>query len=352
MTHATDKMNDRLFRLIGIPVVALVSNVLFFYDNKRSHDSSFVTGYFHSVLHAWLLWEVARQTIIWTRRRFSSFAESNRRINYSLVLVAVTTAILMGGICAFYDLTLYWGYRFTFSGYVYNIFVALMYAVIIGGIYEGIYFFRKWREAFVEAEALKKANLQSQLDSLKGQINPHFLFNSLSSLSSLIAEDSKRAEKFVDELASVYRYLLQTNEKDLTEVGKELEFITAYFHLLKTRFTGGIELEITIEEKYLNCLIPPLTLQILIENAVKHNVILPERPLTIKVKTDKEDALVVENNLQKKNARAISNKMGLENIATKYILLKQRKIIIRESEDRFAVTIPLIKQKAHAHPYR
>jgi LytS/YehU family sensor histidine kinase len=237
-------------------------------------------------------------------------------------------------------------------GYVYNIFVALTYAVIVGGIYEGIYFFRKWREAFVEAEALKQANLQSQLDSLKGQINPHFLFNCLSSLSSLIAEDGKRAEKFVDELASVYRYLLQTNEKELTSLGKELEFAQAYFHLLKTRFTEGIELNIEVEEIYLDYLIPPLTLQILVENAVKHNVILPEKPLTIKAYTDGEENLVIENNLQKKNAQAMSNKMGLANIATKYVLLKQRKIIIRETEDRFIVIIPLIKQKVYAYPDR
>ena len=123
-----------------------------------------------------------------------------------------------------------------------------MYAVVIGGIYEGIYFFRKWREVFVEAEALKKANLQSQLESLKGQINPHFLFNSLSSLSSLIADDSQRAEKFVDELAAVYRYLLKTNDNELTTLTKELDFINAYYHLLKTRFCNGICMTMDIRE--------------------------------------------------------------------------------------------------------
>src|SRR5207302_10574389 len=135
------------------------------------------------------------------------------------------------------------------------------------------------------------------------QINPHFLFNSLSSLSSLIADDHKRAEKFVDELASVYRYLLQTNEKELTTLAKELEFINAYFHLLKTRFSDGIQMELNVDNKYDDFLLPPLTLQILLENAVKHNVILPDKPLIIKVYTDEADNLIVLNNLQKKNSQ-------------------------------------------------
>jgi len=343
MSATSERLQDTWFRLIGIPIVALVAKVLFFYDIEQDSARAFLTGYLHSVFHAWILWEIARLMIIYTRKRFSSFAESDKRIQYTLVLVTLTTVVTMAGICAFYDLTKYWGYHFNFKGYVYNIFVALMYAVIIGGIYEGIYFFRKWREAFVEAEALKKSNLQSQLDSLKGQINPHFLFNSLSSLSSLIAEDSSRAEKFVDELAAVYRYLLQTNQKQLTTLASELGFISAYFHLLKTRFSHGLHLKLDVHERHSDYLLPPLTLQILIENAVKHNVLLQSRPLIIKVYTDVSNNLVVENNLQKKNTIVESNKMGLSNIVTKYRLLKQRRIVIRETEDAFQVVIPLIK---------
>ena len=343
------QMNDKWFRLLGIPGVALVAQVLFYSDMNQAHGIPFLKGYLHSVFHAWILWEVARQTIISIRKKFSSFEDSNKRINYTLVFVTLTTIVLMWVICSIYDVTGFWGYHFTLKKYVYNIFVALMYAVIIGGIYEGIYFFRKWRETFVEAEALKKSNLQSQLDSLKGQINPHFLFNSLSSLSSLIADDSKRAEKFVDELATVYRYLLRTNEKDLTTLGKELEFINAYFHLLKTRFNQGLHLKLEVDERCYEYLLPPLTLQILIENAVKHNVLLCERPLILRIFTDEDDNLVVINNLQRKNTLVTSNKMGLSNIVTKYKLLKQRRIIIKETEDDFLVIIPLIKPTVYAY---
>lgn len=341
-SQSAEILNDRWFRVIGIPVVALVANVLFFYNKGEHHPTSFLTAYLHSVFHAWLIWEISRGMILWARRKFSSFEESNKRINYTLILVSLTTMSAMAVICAIYDITGFWGYHFTYQKYIYNVFVALMYAVIIGGIYEGIYFWRKWREVFVEAEALKKSNLQSQLDSLKGQINPHFLFNSLSSLSSLIADDSKRAEKFVDELAAVYRYLLQTNERELTTLAKELEFISAYFHLLKTRFNQGIAMTIRVSDHCLEYLLPPLTLQILLENAVKHNVLMQDKPLTIEVYTDDENNIVVSNNLQKKKTVVASNKMGLTNIMTKYRLLKQRKIVIHQTEQHFQVIIPLI----------
>ena len=352
MSTSPETLHDRWFRIIGIPVVALIANLVFYYDSNQAQGRPFFTSYIHSIIHAWLLWEIARLMIIWTRRRFSSFAESTKRIEFTFILVTLTTIIVMGGIVAFYDITKFWGYHIGFKRYVYNIFVALMYAIMIGGIYEGIYFFGKWREAFVEGEALKKSNLQSQLDSLKGQINPHFLFNSLSSLSSLIADDSKRAEKFVDELAAVYRYLLQTNEKELTTVTKELEFINAYFHLLKTRFSEGINLNVEVNVDCSEYLLPPLTLQILLENAVKHNMLLQDKPLVVNVFTDESDNLVVMNNLQRKNMMVPSNKMGLANIVAKYKLLKQRKIVVKETDDYFQVIIPLIKPHVYAHSDR
>jgi sensor histidine kinase YesM len=347
MVKFSEKLNDKWFRLAGIPLVALVSNVIFYGNQGRVHQISFGVQYIHSVLHAWILWETARQMIIWTRNRYSSFAESGKRIRYTLISVVLTTIVVMVAICAFYDLTNFWGYSLDYRRYIYNVSVALMYAVIVGGIYEAIYFFHKWREAFVEAEALKQANLQSQLDSLKSQINPHFLFNSLSSLSCLIADDSERAEKFVDELAAVYRYLLKTNEKELTTLSKELKFIQAYYHLLKTRFGRGILLEIEVENNCLEYLLPPLTLQILVENAVKHNSILADHPLVIRIYTE-SDNLVVVNNVQKKHSLIESDKTGLSNIVAKYRLLKQRRINIRQTEGKFEVIIPLIRQESYS----
>ena len=156
-------------------------------------------------------------------------------------------------------------------------------------------------------------------------------------------EDQAQAVTFVDELSSVYRYVLQANEKHLIALKSELSFIDHYFHLLKTRFSEGIDLKLQIEDQYLDYLIPPLTLQLLIENAIKHNATLEESPLQITLYTDAADNLVVVNNLQKKTSIVSSNKLGLQNIMTKYRLLGEKKVLIKQTENVFQVTIPLIK---------
>ncbi|MBO0952595.1 sensor histidine kinase [Fibrella forsythiae] len=223
---------------------------------------------------------------------------------------------------------------------LFNLLVVLMVITL----YEGIRAFERWERALRETEELKKANLQSQFDSLRSQINPHFLFNSLNTLSSLIEEDPMQAEQFVGEMASVYRYLLRANETLLAALDNELTFAQSYFHLLHTRYGSNIHLEQIIDERFYNYLLPPLTLQLLLENAVKHNVILPEQPLHISIRTEAGNQLVVRNNLQRKKARILSNQVGLTNIATQYRLLGGGDIRVEEDDQFFTVTLPLIRQ--------
>ena len=189
---------------------------------------------------------------------------------------------------------------------------------------------------------LKKENLQSQLEGLKGQVNPHFLFNSLNSLSSLIAEDPEKAEEFIDEMSKVYRYMLRSNEDGLTSLKNEMLFIQSYFHMLKTRYSDGLELKTIIDERYLKYMLPPLTLQMLVENAVKHNVIQKDCPLNILIMTTNSGKLVVTNNLQRKSTKILSNKIGLTNISNKYKLMKQEEIMVNDDGKEFSVVIPLI----------
>jgi LytS/YehU family sensor histidine kinase len=173
-------------------------------------------------------------------------------------------------------------------------------------------------------------------------VNPHFLFNSLNSLSSLIATDPGKAEEFVEEMSRVYRYLLKSNEEQLISLQKEIEFIESYNLLLKTRFGDGFLPEITVADDKSDCLLPPMTLQLLIENAVKHNIVDPDQPLVLKLYTER-DKLIVSNNLQKKNKSVVSNKIGLSNIVSKYRLLNMPEVEIQETETQFKVILPLIK---------
>src|SRR5690606_4454104 len=159
------------------------------------------------------------------------------------------------------------------------------------------------------------------------------------SLSSLIATNPDKAEEFVDEMSQVYRYLLRSNEEQLTTLQKEIDFIESYNMLLKTRFDRGFQPVITIEEKMKEWLLPPMTLQLLIEDAVKHNIVDPDAPLVVRLYTQ-DEKLVVSNNLQKKNKAVVSGKVGLGNIISKYELLIYPDVEITETADEFRVVLP------------
>lgn len=193
-----------------------------------------------------------------------------------------------------------------------------------------------------EKEQLRISNLQSQLEVLKQQVNPHFLFNALNSLSALIAEDPKQAEAFVDKLSGVYRYVLRANEQPLTTLGAELQFLDAYYHLLKTRYGDGLFLSVTVDAAHQASQLPPLTLQLLVENAVKHNVVSSKRPLHIHIASPSQPELLVSNTLQRKQSRVLSNGVGLSNILAKYQLLDLPAPVVTQTQDAFIVRLPLL----------
>ena len=306
--------------------------------------------------------------------RYPELKQTGRRlVLLMLAFSSITLVIVMGAL---------WTYaHYRLFGYVHRpettgriIACNLIVNLVSVGAFESVYSMTKWRENMVEKEQLKKANLQSQYESLKNQVNPHFLFNTLNSLSSLIADEPERAEEFVDEMAKVYRYLLQTNRPidgakglatrsgaavdgvitsndtgELTTLEAELSFIYSYFHLLKTRYGQGICLNVAVDEADLRQLLPPLTLQMLVENAVKHNVIHADKPLAIEIKSAPGGQLMVRNNLQRKTTRVLSNQVGLSNIRAKYRLLTGQRttptdIVIDETGGYFTILLPLLNQ--------
>ncbi|MDX2046380.1 MAG: histidine kinase, partial [Chitinophagaceae bacterium] len=174
------------------------------------------------------------------------------------------------------------------------------------------------------------------------QVNPHFLFNCFNTLSSLISEDRKKAEKFLNELSKVYRYLLRNNEDGLSTVENEIRFIRSYYQLLQTRHGEAVQVNIEIDKRYEPYLLPSLSLQLLVENVVKHNALSKNKPLVIDIFTTAGNKMVVNNNLQRRTIKAPSNKVGLENIKAKYSLLKQDGFQVMEDEKNFTVVLPLI----------
>lgn len=206
------------------------------------------------------------------------------------------------------------------------------------------YELRKQNEALqLKNTQLEKENILAQFDALKNQLNPHFLFNSLNILKVLIQEDTQRAIKYTTDFSRLYRRLLSMKDNKIITLAEELEFIDHYIALQKTRFEDGLNIEINIpEERKKDCL-PPFTLQLLIENAIKHNVIASNKPLSIQIGVESEDYLVISNNLQKRGQQAESTYIGLPNLKARYQLISPQKLYFTEDEQNYTVKVPLIQ---------
>lgn len=197
------------------------------------------------------------------------------------------------------------------------------------------------RKIALENEILKRENINALHESLKQQVNPHFLFNSLNTLKSLTKQNPQLATHFIDEMSSVYRYMLLHQDKKDVTVGEEIDFLKSYLYLLKIRFGEAIQTKIDLPETFLKNPMPPNTLQMLIENAVKHNSLSLKKPLSISISVN-QNHLTVQNNLQpKKQITAASSYFGLSNISNRYLLSKGKDIIIEKTETSFSVSLPL-----------
>lgn len=206
----------------------------------------------------------------------------------------------------------------------------------------GVFLLDKWRFSLAELERFKKENAEFQFESLRNQVNPHFLFNSLNTLSSLIFQDQQKAGSFVRELSDVYRYILENRDREMVTLKKELEILKSYIYLVLLRFEQNLSITIDLPEKLDSMLIPPLTLQMLVENATKHNIVSKKKPLHVKIYSE-DEYIVVSNNLQLKENRPYSSKLGLENIKSRYNYLSDKAVEISDGPEEFKVKIPLIK---------
>lgn len=222
----------------------------------------------------------------------------------------------------------------------------LIYAVLVNLFFHLInaifFFFKEYKQQWMEAEELRRNSTLAQLQLIKSQVNPHFLFNNLNVLSSLLIKDNPEANKFIEEFSKVYRYILNNQDKELVLLQSELDFIKPYIFLLQKRFDDGLQVELNIPEDYKRTYVIPVALQMLIENAIKHNVVSKARPLKIDVLVNENDDLVVRNNLQPRQATEVSTQIGLQNIMKRYQLICGKKIDIIITDDEFVVSLPLL----------
>jgi Tfp pilus assembly protein PilN len=219
--------------------------------------------------------------------------------------------------------------------------ISVVITLLINAIMLSVEFFEYWKKSLTEKEALKRDNITAEFESLKNQVNPHFLFNSLNTLSSIIEEDPKTATQFVQKLASVYRYVLAQRDKETVSLDEELKFIDAYVYLNKIRFGDNLNVSIQIDEKYKQKQIATLTLQLLMENAIKHNIVSKDKPLSIEIGL-KDHRIFIKNKLQIKKVHTESNGIGLSNIISRYKYLSKEEVLVMSSNNFFEVSVPLI----------
>jgi two-component system, LytTR family, sensor kinase len=220
-----------------------------------------------------------------------------------------------------------------------NIIVSFMLALLFIAFNEGAFLFAKWKQSLLEQERLRQENLVAKVESLKKQLDPHFLFNSLSVLSGVVYKDPVLADKFITKLSQVYRYALEHKEEERVPIAKEIAVVEAYCFLLNVRFYNNVILNIQLPDTTTYVL--PMSVQLLVENAVKHNRISDKQPLTLRIyKLD--DTLWVENNLNLKDAKEDSTGIGLKNLEARYKYVTGKSIIIENNGKVFKVGLPKI----------
>ncbi len=225
-----------------------------------------------------------------------------------------------------------------------NYAVTIIITFFVTLAFHAFYFYKTYQENKVNQQKIIAGNASAQFESLKNQIDPHFLFNSLNVLSSLIEENPEIAQKFTTSLSKVYRYVLEQKDKELVSVAEEIAFAQTYMNLLKMRFENSITFEIQDRFDNEDAKVVPLSLQLLLENCVKHNVVSQTQPLHIKISAQ-NGALVVANNLQKKDVLSDRKGVGLENIVSRYAILTQRKVMVEENEKEFKISLPILTKQ-------
>lgn len=254
----------------------------------------------------------------------------------SLVAWIVANVALMNAIRVFF------GVDFGFTDHLVNAGLFALVTAAVTTLYSLKFFIQRWKSMLVMEQELKQAVLKAEFESLKNQVNPHFLFNSLNILSALIPEDPGNAVTMVERMSKVFRYNLQNTEKATVELGEELKVVESYLFIHKMRFADNLRYEIAVPTDELEKQVVNQGLLTLVENALKHNECSRENPLTVRVEAA-ENWVVVTNTLQRKNRLATdSTGIGLKNLRHRYALLTDREVVVAETEGEFVVKLPLL----------
>ncbi|MGB5379084.1 2TM domain-containing protein [Muriicola sp.] len=297
-------------------------------------------------IYSFVLTAVSSLFHVYATKRYSWETQAQKRLWFGAIGSVVVTVMAFGLVRWFVEVIIY---GMTFENFVanervYYYVIALTITLVVSLFIHAFYFYKALQDSKIKEQKIIAGTASAKFDALKNQLDPHFLFNSLNVLTSLIEEDPQQAQRFTTALSKVYRYVLEQKNKDLVPVNEELDFARTYIKLLTMRFEDSIEFDIPETCSIQDARIVPLSLQLLLENAVKHNVITSEKPLRIRV-FEEDGCLVVTNNLQEKQVVKRSSGVGLRNIQQRYSILSNRKVNINKTASEFSVKLPMLTKQ-------
>jgi signal transduction histidine kinase len=333
--------NDFWFIVIGTIILSTITDYLFNGGSFIRYPlPEAIVNWSISLLFSIVNWMMMRAVMIRLRKQFPNFKKSLIRISV-LFLVIILIIILVDRLGSFV-LGLIFGSTYNHPSQLELLIPILLISIMTLSIYEAIYFYTQLKKSVREEEQAKQVIVEAQLDALRNQARPHFLFNSLNTLRDIIENDPKsEAIDFVDKLSDVYRFILESGNSNLITLRDEFKFAQAYMYIQSERFGDNIQLDWQVSVDHMNMKLIPMSVQLLLENAIKHNVISKAKPLTIRVYTE-DDILIVQNNIQAKSTQLPSTKIGLDSLQKRYNLISGQSLIITDDNRDFKVGIPLI----------
>lgn len=319
-----------------IPLVAIFITLLFRFEGIPNRFSTYAQ-LIHSIFFTAVIWIGCMSIVglLWTWFPWEIYPVKHLILEVLLILIFTNTFALL-----IYKIEMKVGLVKAEDDIYLDIVITNLITFLITTIHEAVFFYQQWKHNFSKSVRLEKDNIEAKYETLKTQINPHFLFNSLNSLTSLV-DDNEQAVSYIQNLSEFLRYILKSRDRELVLVREEIKIAEQYLNLQKTRFNESLKVNLDVPEKTYHYSLPPLVIQMLIENCIKHNVVSKDKPLTIKIFTENK-LIVVENNLQKKNAKD-STGHGLNNIKERLKFFTTREIIISETSSTFAVKVPLLE---------
>lgn len=340
-----EQLKDRTVRAIGIPAFGIgIPNATGLFGPYGPGDAAYWLGYVYFVGLSFCIWQGNRYFLLKQRPHYDWFSRPAQKVMVLLAAnVLYTAPLTIGWLWLWYEMA---GFPQADVEIIRTVtLVNVICVIFITHMYETVYLIRQREDDLLRVERLDRARAEAELEALKNQIDPHFMFNSLNTLSHLIDTQPANARAFCDDLAEVYRYILRHKSTELVLLSDELDFARSYLSLMAHRFGAG--LAVSLPPRVNGALIPPISLQVLLENAVKHNAFSEREPLRIDIKIG-NDALVVSNRHRPRLDERPKSGIGLRNLSERFELLTRRPIQIADDGQTFTVALPLIHSAAAA----